>query len=76
MRKYLFVSFSFHSVCLAALIVMGTLLSKPRMSYYAVDLFSLPSGAMGPGGRGPSTGVVTKPAEEVQAIEEAPLPVK
>jgi TonB family protein len=74
MRRYLFFSFSLHSVGLAALLMASLLLSKPPMSYYAVDLFSLPSGALGPGGRGQASAVVAKPAEEAPAIEEEPVP--
>jgi protein TonB len=45
MKGYFICSAFAHGVILAGLLVVGTLLSKPRMSYYAVDLFnSLPAG--------------------------------
>ncbi len=44
MKSFFVLSFAAHGAFLAALIVLGTLLSKPRMSYYAVDLFSAPAG--------------------------------
>jgi TonB family protein len=45
MKPFFFFSFAAHGFFLAAFIVLGTLLSKPRMSYYAVDLMSsLPAG--------------------------------
>jgi protein TonB len=48
-----------HSALLAALLVVGTLLSKPRMSYYAVDLMSsLPAGGSA---AGPVVSPVTSP---------------
>jgi len=46
MKSAFFFSLTAHGALLALVIVMGTLLSKPRMSYYAVDLVSsLPSGS-------------------------------
>lgn len=51
MKRYLVVSSGGHMFLLTAWLMSGALLSKPRMSYYAVDLVSsLPAG--GPSGRG------------------------
>ena len=55
-----------HGAFLAALIVVGTLLSKPRMSYYAVDLFSAPAGG------GATAGPVVSPVSAPVAAAPAP----
>jgi len=60
MKSYFFFSCAAHGCFLAALIVVGTLLSKPRMSYYAVDLFSAPAG--GGAVTGPTVSPVAAPA--------------
>ncbi len=57
MKSYLGLSFAAHGFLLAALIVVGTLLSKPRMSYYAVDL-----GSSSPAGGGPVAAPAAAPA--------------
>jgi protein TonB len=45
MKSFFVFSTVAHGMLLASLVVLGTLLSKPRMSYYAVDLVSsLPAG--------------------------------
>jgi protein TonB len=45
MKSYFVLSTVAHGLLLASFIALGTLLSKPRMSYYAVDLMSsLPAG--------------------------------
>ncbi len=50
---------------------MGTLLSKPRMSYYAVDLFSsLPSGSSGGGSAINTPPPDEKAIETTQPVEE------
>src|SRR5258706_8156571 len=60
MKSYFVASCAAHGFLLAALIVIGTLLSKPRMSYYAVDLFSAPTG--GGAVAGPTVSPVSAPA--------------
>ncbi len=40
MKPYFFFSITLHGILTAALVFVGTLLSRPKMSYYAVDLFS------------------------------------
>jgi TonB family protein len=60
MKSYLVYSCAAHGFLLAALVVVGTLLSKPRMSYYAIDLMSsLPAG--GGSEPGPAVSPVSKP---------------
>jgi TonB family protein len=49
LKKFFFFSFTAHGLLFGGLIVLGTLISHPRMSYYSVDLVSsLPSGAPAP----------------------------
>ena len=60
MKSYLFYSCAAHGLLVAALIVVGTLLSKPRMSYYAIDLMSAPAG--GGSEPGPVVSPVSTPA--------------
>jgi len=49
MKNYFFISSAAHGVFLAMVVFVGTFLSKPRMSYYAVDLLSgPPPGASSP----------------------------
>jgi TonB family protein len=71
MRSYLFISSCLHASLLAGLLVVGSLLAKPRMSYYAVDLFSSSPaggtvGATGAGGIqvpvAPASKELTRPA--------------
>ncbi len=45
MKSFFFFSTAFHGFLLAGLVMMGTLLTKPKMSYYAVDLLN--SGSAG-----------------------------
>src|SRR5258706_8016155 len=60
MKSYLYFSCAAHAFFFAGLLVVGTLLSKPRMSYYAVDLMSsMPAGGSVPG---PTVSPVTTPA--------------
>ncbi|HVO33656.1 MAG TPA: energy transducer TonB [Elusimicrobiota bacterium] len=59
MKSYFAFSFVAHGFLLAALVTAGTLLSKPRMSYYGIDLMSVPAG--GPVA-GPSASPVQVPA--------------
>ena len=70
MKRYLFFSGGTHVLFLALWLTTGALLSKPRMSYYAVDLASsLPAGS-------PSiSGASAAPAPEVAAPKEIPAPV-
>jgi len=64
MKSFMFYSCAAHGFLLTALIVAGTLLSKPRMSYYAVDLMSsLPAG--GAYQSGPPASPVTTPVPKV-----------
>ena len=42
MKPYFMISSIVHGVFLTLVVIVGTFLSKPRMSYYAVDLFSGP----------------------------------
>jgi len=72
MKPFFFFSVSLHGVFLAALIAVGTLLSKPRMSYYAVDLMSsLPAG--GPSGV-PAASPVVVQAPKVLTAPKASAP--
>jgi protein TonB len=69
LRKFFVVSFTAHGVFLAGLIVLGTLLSHPPMSYYSVDLLSsLPSGS--------SAAAPVAPPQEVPPAPEPPVPVR
>jgi TonB family protein len=43
MKGYFFISCAAHGSLLAALLILGTILSKPHLSYYSVDVFSPPS---------------------------------
>src|SRR5438876_6386175 len=44
MKSYFLISTTLHGLLLTVLVVVGGLLSNPRRSYYAVDLFSAPAG--------------------------------
>jgi outer membrane biosynthesis protein TonB len=72
MKSFFVLSVTMHGALLAALIVVGTLLSKPRMSYYAVDLFSAPSG----GGTvtGPAVSPISAPAPAPAAPKHIAMP--
>src|SRR5881392_2422612 len=60
MKSYLYFSCAAHVFLLVGLLIIGTLLSKPRMSYYAVDLMnSIPAGGSVPG---PTVSPVSTPA--------------
>lgn len=67
MKSYFVLSTAAHGAFIALLITMGTWLAKPRMGYYSVDLFSLPSGT--PGG-GAATSAVSAPAEPALKPED------
>src|SRR5437879_9796161 len=73
MRGYLYLSSAAHGALLVLLVALGTLLSKPRMSYYAVDLISsLPSG----GGTGVRQTVATvSKTVEARPAAEKPKPI-
>ena len=71
MKPYFVFSLAAHGAFLALCIVMGTLLSKPRMSYYAVDLLSsLPSGSPVSGGAVVTPNPEAKPNVPAPAVEE------
>ena len=75
MRRYLFISSSGHLFLLTAWVISSTLLSKPRMSYYAVDLFSsLPAGGSTGGAAAEVEAPKAPPAPP--AVEERKLPAK
>jgi TonB family protein len=59
MKPFFLYSTALHGLFLASLITLGALLSKPRMSYYAVDLMGSP----------PAGGVVSGPS-----VSPAPAP--
>jgi TonB family protein len=70
-KTYFLFSTAAHGLLLAAFVVVGTLLSKPRMSYYAVDLMgSLPAG--GGTAAGPAVSPVTTPAPPAPKAVHAP----
>jgi periplasmic protein TonB len=69
MKSYFFVSLSAHGALLAVLIIMGTLLSKPRLAYYAVDLMSsMPASSPAPAAPVPSV-----PEEKVPVTPPKPV---
>jgi len=70
MKSYFMASMAAHGLFLAALIVVGTLLAKPRMSYYAVDLMSSPAGG-GPMA-GPVVSPVSTPAKHAIKVAATP----
>ena len=75
MRRYLFISSSGHLFLMTAWVLSSALLSKPRMSYYAVDLFSsLPAGGSAGGGAAEVEAPKAPPAPP--AVEERRLPAK
>jgi TonB family protein len=77
MRRYLVISGGGHVFLLAGWLISATLLSKPRMSYYAVDLVSsMPAAA--PSGSQPTKVVeeVPKPTPRPPVVEERKLPAK
>jgi periplasmic protein TonB len=70
MRSYLYYSGILHAGLILILAVMGTLLNKPRMSYYSVDLMSsLPSGS---GGTSPEPTPVQTPVKAPAAAMKVP----
>lgn len=74
MKGYIVFSVGLHSLAIVGVVTAGTLLSQPRMSYYGVDLFSLPSGPAS-GGPAVTPGPVAKPVEETPIEEdETPAP--
>jgi TonB family protein len=71
LKSCIFFSLTLHGAFLVFAVVMGTLLSKPRMSYYAVDLFSsLPSGSSAAGNTINTPAAEAKPAEEPVPMPE------
>lgn len=79
MRNYLVFSSGGHIALLVLWVTGGALLSKPKMSYYAIDLgSSLPAGGPAQGGAGPAVEEVEAPAPKApplpRAIEERKLP--
>jgi TonB family protein len=66
MKPYLYFSGAAHAFFMVGLLVVGTLLSKPRMSYYAVDLMSsMPAGGSVPG---PTVSPIATPAPPVPRV--------
>jgi len=73
MKSYVVFSGVAHGVMLAALLVIGTLLSKPRMSYYAIDLVSsMPAGGGSVPGPAVSPLQAPAPLTKVSAPRVAP----
>ena len=75
MKPFLFFSVSLHGAMLALLVVMGTMLSKPHPSYYAVDLMS----AMPAAAPAPASSLAVAPEAKVPETpkpvpEEKPIP--
>jgi TonB family protein len=64
MKGYFFLSCAAHGSLLAALLILGTILSKPHLSYYAVDVFSPPS----------SSGASPVPPAPAPPVEAPPAP--
>ncbi|OGR89424.1 MAG: hypothetical protein A2992_03370 [Elusimicrobia bacterium RIFCSPLOWO2_01_FULL_59_12] len=74
MRSYLFLSSGGHLLLLAAWIASGALLSKPRMSYYAIDLLSsLPAGKGAGAMGGADVEAPRKPPDPIP-LEERKIP--
>ena len=72
MKPFFLYSTALHGVFLASLITLGTLLSKPRMSYYAVDLMgSFPAGGTA---AGPTSSPVAVPAPRAATAPKASAP--
>src|SRR4051812_41092279 len=74
MKSFLYYSGALHVGMLVSLVVVGTLLSQPRMSYYSVDLLSsLPAG----GGvtPGPVVSPHTSPVIKTKVPKVAPRQV-
>jgi TonB family protein len=77
MRRYLVISSGTHVFLLAGWLASGALLTKPRMSYYAIDVMSsLPAG--GPAGGSPAVvePVKAPPPPTPPAVEQRKLPAK
>src|SRR5882724_1700360 len=65
MRPYVYFSCAAHAFLVTAMLILGTLLSKPRMSYYGIDLMSsMPAG--GPDA-GPAVSPIPTPATAIKA---------
>jgi len=74
MKSYFFLSTMAHGMLLASFIVLGTLLARPRMSYYAVDLVnSLPAG--GPAEVSAPPSVATPAPKVIKTAPKAAAPV-
>src|SRR5690348_7014609 len=79
MKSFVFLSTALHGALLALFVVGATLLSQPKMSYYAVDLVSsFPAGAPGGGATSVSSppAPAEKPAPPAPIEPEQPLPSK
>jgi len=75
MRRYLYISSGGHFLLLTAWLLSSALLSKPRMSYYAIDLFSsLPAG--GSAGGAAAEMQAPSPPPSLAAVVERKLPAK
>src|SRR5258708_15534793 len=76
MKRYLVYSGASHGLFFALCLSLGSLLSKPRMSYYAVDLFM--SSPAGPSGTVKSSQVIEEPKSVAAppVVEEKRLPPK
>ncbi len=72
MKPFLYYSCAIHGLILGTLLVMGTLLSKAPMSYYAVDLMSsLSSGGGGAFSSTSSPDAITAPAAPKVSLPKA-----
>jgi protein TonB len=75
MKTFITLSFGTHAALLALLVAMSTLLGKPRLSYYAVDLYSAPpAGASAPSAPDPAPAAPPAPAPPKPVVQEAPVP--
>src|SRR5438552_47566 len=77
MRRYFVISGGGHFFLLALWITSGALLSKPRMSYYAIDLTSsLPAGGSVGSSAAPAAAVEAPKAPPVVERQERKLPAR
>jgi len=74
MRPFFFYSTFAHGLLLGSLMILGTLLSKPRMSYYAVNLMSSPPAGAAVTGTPVSSVSVPAPKAAAAPKVHAPLP--
>ncbi len=68
MKTYVYASAAGHALLLTAAVVWGTLLAKPRLSYYAVEMLS--GTPMPPAAPAPQAPPTEKPVEDVPAQPE------